>query len=199
MTSRYLHAVLAAGPRHARKLLLAAALVACEPFNPYYGDCDYDPPCETWSYDLRLTEANFPEPGLARDSTSGIWNVDNAGFWIRLSSSYPAVAAKPSSGGGGRAYALSCAPCDAFVTADSLYFTTDLVTVNGDTLESGYNFIGNTVPLGFASFGGTPFRVDSLTGFRDSLFEVRFRGTIEDVPVTASATLRITNPALLLP
>jgi hypothetical protein len=179
--------------RWKKVLGMAAFLVACEPLNPL-GTCgDFEIPCSERNYGLRFDDG---AESRLQDYT---YTVDTASFSLRLDELPSPSSALFRAGGGGCAFALSCESCTGNFTADSIYFSTDIVSANGDTLRAGYNFAILPLPTGFRGSSGSWFAVDSLTGFRDSLFEVRFVGTTYWEQASASATFRITNPALLLP
>lgn len=82
-----------------------------------------------------------------------------------------------------------------------MYFTTDILLADGDTLRAGHNFAATDArPQGFLGAGGYLIvQRDHLTRFRDSLFEVRFRGAADSIQKSGSVTLHITNSALLFP
>jgi hypothetical protein len=79
---------------------------------------------------------------------------------------------------------------------DSLLFTTDILTFAGDTLKAGHNFAHQTRFLGYS--GNWRFDSTFTVRFRDSLFEVRFTGTVDTMRKSATQAVRITSPALLL-
>jgi hypothetical protein len=172
----------------------ALALVACEPFNPM-GTCENSPPCEQRDYSLKVTEW---KPGnVPFDST----HTDSLPILIRLSeTSSPEIALLRGSvaGGGARAYALSCGSCTDGLRADSILFSTDIVTSSGDTLKAGYNFTTLPLPTGFVGYGYSTLRIDSLTGFRDSTFQIRFYARSGKVQKSDSLVVTIRNPDLLL-
>jgi len=121
--------------------------------------------------------------------------VDSLDFSVNLSASLPAAAALTK----GAKTSLSCAGCADYFEPDSVYFTTAIVTQAGDTLPARYNFVADPKPAGFKFFNSSWIGVDSVRGFRDSVFNVRFVGKVEGIEKSATLTLRITNPALLLP
>lgn len=182
---------------------LALLLVACEPgmFNPM-GTCKDVPACSAIDYDVHVLQAGAPE----RDSTTGHILVPNLDLSLAIDPR-PILSAQtlcPTPGRSGMAYALSCAPCAGpMLVVDSLYFTTDIRIVTGDTLKAGFNFVareGTSLPPGFSgSHGNLTIQRNMGILFRDSVFEVRFAGTADTVRKTGSTTLRITNPALLYP
>jgi hypothetical protein len=170
----------------AKALAVACALVACEPF---IGSCGDSKVCEDHDYELLLFEGN------ERYTSDSTYIVDSLSFSVRLNRIWPAN--PTSSLGSGCAYALSCYTCEQLFRADSIFFTTALITVNGDTLPPGLDVsTGNHVGI---AYGGGELRIHSIQGFRDSLFEVHYIGRIGRTTKQASVTLHIRNPALLLP
>jgi hypothetical protein len=183
-----------------KTLGVACAIVACDPFTTIPpGNCGDVPACSAYDYRIEL----YQSPAhLAPDSVTGAWPVDSLGFSINVRPG--TVAAQVACHGAGRrgvAYALSCAPCSGpYLVVDSLYFTTDILLLTGETLQAGHNFAQGASPVGFSGGGGfLRVRPEFQTRFRDSLFEVRFTGSAGGVPKSAAATLHIRNPALLIP
>jgi hypothetical protein len=169
---------------------LAASLIACKPFQPWTGRCpEIDPPCSQRQHSLFLFNGTWA--GQYSESNS----VDSLQFSINLFSlsSTATALAKTSK------TTLSCIGCEYSFEPDSVYFTTAIVTQSGDTLPARYNFVTEAKPVGIKFFNSGWIGVDSIQGFRDSVFEVHFIGMVEGIPKSASMSLRITNPALLIP
>jgi hypothetical protein len=171
----------------------ALALMACEPLNPL-GTCgNPNPPCDQRAYSLTSRAGSYNRQPA---STPGI--VDYLPLSIFFREDRPVTLAF-SSGGGGRAYALSCAGCEDTFRADSILFSTDLVTAGGDTLKAGFNFATDSLPAGIRGYSRNWLDIDSLSGFRDSVFEVRFYGKVNGAPRSDSLTLTVQNRDFLLP
>jgi hypothetical protein len=170
-------------------LALFAFLAACDTASdPGLGGCGDVPPCSAYNYRVQIT-------ALEPDSTTGMYELSSsilsAYFWP--DQSVPALARS----------ATSCIPCTGSLVVDSLYFTTDLATLFQDTIRAGENLLTRSAPYPIDVSGGS-LRIqggDSRPGvfFKDSLFEIRFSGTIDSVRKSASARFRVTNPGLLFP
>lgn len=197
-SSRFRHRLLRT-PRWAKTLGLAVIIVACEPMGPINscGGGGSKPSCADRSYTLALAW------GLYLDLQTGAPNtaltLDSLGVEIFPRESPSAETAFKLPGTGSCAYACSQIACESTFEPDSIAFSTDMVAINGDTLRAGHNFATPVMPVGFTLYFGNRLRIDSLAGFRDSLFDVRFHGTIDGVEKSASAQILVTNPALLLP
>jgi hypothetical protein len=179
-----------------KPLAIACLIVACDPFNPW-GSCGNVPSCSALDYRITFHLSGAP---FEQDSDTGTYPIDKYGLWIHIEERYnPEQVACRSVGQRGVAYALSCAPCSGpFLSIDSLYFTTDILIATGDTLKAGYNF-ANDVELPGLSGGGRSLFMDEHNPirFRDSLFEIRFTGTIDSVQKSAVRAVRVTNPTML--
>ena len=169
----------------------ALVLVACEPGFPFQ-ECG-DDHCDKLTYQLIPRNGSSYE---SLDNSSGAYLMVALPLSITVTEAQSGTTAfRPSPGGRGLAYA-SCLSCGSMFNADSILFSTDMVTLGGDTLKAGYNFAVGSLPAGFQG-GDGGLRIDSLLGFRDSVFEVRFHGTISGAQKSASATFKV-PPSLLL-
>ncbi len=171
-------------------LCVSVFLVACEPFNPYGGKCPaIDPPCSQRNYSLHLLNGSWPY------SSEESNRVDSLRFSVNfLSTSTSATALAKSA-----KTTLSCVSCEGYFVPDSVYFTTEIVTKTGDILPKGYNFVAQTAPAGISFYNSAWIGVDSIMGFLDSVFQVRFVGTVEGVSKSASLTIHIAHPSLIVP
>lgn len=163
------------------------------------GGCGNLPACSGMHYGFKLWTSSAYD--VIPDSTTGAYPIDSLGFRLFVEMRDTGIIACPSSGRPGIAYATSCVPCTGkYLEIDSLYFTTDILLLTGDTLRAGYNFSKGSIPIGFSGGGSSlSLRKELPTRFRDSLFEVRFAGSADTVRKTGSITLHIRNPALLIP
>ncbi len=168
----------------------ALLLAACDtPLDETCSDA-FEPPCSARAYSLSLSTGEFPQQP---HSDSNL--VDAPGFSVSLQPSRDALTKSAKT----VKAALSCGGCEFYFRPDSVYFTTDILTQTGDTLPAGHNFVNQDVPAGFKFFNTNWIGVDSIQGFRDSVFEVRFVGKVDQVVKSATLTLHITNSALLIP
>jgi hypothetical protein len=176
-----------------------AFLVACDPPTPNWGECEDVPPCSAYNYHVDIH-------AIAIDTVTGAYDLDHPGLRAYFGPDWtvPALTRRAASQHGS-ASATSCVPCTGTITVDSAYFTTDLVTWAGDTLKAGGNLVARTLPaqIHLSATGGS-LRIDSLATpvsvrYGDSLFEVRFSGTIDGIRKSASAKFHVTNPDLLFP
>jgi hypothetical protein len=186
--------------RWKKALGLAVFLVACDPLVPTPPSCGDLPACSTMDYEFDFRTSSYHS--ITPDSVTGAYPIDSLGFRLYVEMLYsPGTLACPGSGRPGFAYAFDCAYCSGkYLAVDSLYLTTDILLVTGDTLRAGYNFAKGSDPIGFS--GGVyslSVRKELPTRFRDSIFEVRFAGYADTVQKTGSITLHITNPTLLIP
>jgi hypothetical protein len=182
-----------------KALGLALFLVACDPFVPTIGGCGNLPACSSMNYGLEIRTSSYD--GIMPELVTGAYPIDSLGFRLFVEFHGSGAVACPRSGRPGFAYATSCAPCSGkYLTVDSLYFTTDILLMGGDTLKAGYNFAEGSDVVGISGGGSSMLvRAGFPTRFRDSIFEVRFTGFADTVQKTGSITLQIRNPALLIP
>lgn len=170
--------------------ILTTLLMACDPSDP--PDSEACPSiaakCAPWLYSLVLYDGRWLH---LRDETG---RIDSTSFSIkfRLSQTQATALTKVSK------TTLDCAGCEEYFRPDSIYFTTEIVTADQDTLPAGYNFSTQPIPEGILELDDQ-LVVNAVRGFRDSVFQVHFIGKINEVRKSASATLHIQNPALLLP
>lgn len=180
----------------------ALLLVACEPLTPRtdVAPCGDLPSCSSLEYKVDISGTGTSPA----DTNSGHYQINQLGFRLLITPVpvLPRSSCLPSARPG-FAYASSCLPCtgESLLQVDSLYFTTDILLPTNNTIEAGRNF--KDPPWKFWLQGEGPFYSSVLQNsgarFRDSVFEVRFSGTIDSIRKTGSATLHITNPALLFP
>ena len=181
----------------AKAAAVACTLAACEPFPVGTGSnpCEDIPSCAGRTFEPVVNGSK-----VTQDSVPRTYRVDGGSVWIRIEPTFsPPPLAR--TGTRGQAYALSCLPCSGpQLEVDSLYFTTDVLPLGEDTIKSGFNLATGVSYPGFSANRWYVHIQSTLQPrFRDSIFEVRFTGSADGVPKSGSATLRITNPTLLMP
>jgi hypothetical protein len=179
-----------------RAAALAVLIVACEPVPDFYGSCgEFDPPCSERTYSvMAIRHVPGGDSPLVPTDSLGVMQLPSLPATFSLNDLPTATACLPR-GGGGRAWALSCAGCDAYFAADSVFFTTDFIGPAGDTLKAGTALDTARLPSGVKFRGRNWVELDSGAVFGDSLFEVRFQGKVDGVPKTAFR--RVAVPASL--
>jgi hypothetical protein len=179
-----------------RASALAVLVVACDPYPNLYGSCgEFDPPCSAREY-RALALRYVPGGGspVVPPDSAGLTRLPALPATFALEDLPMATACRPR-GGGGLAWAMSCAGCTSYFQADSVFFTTDLIGPAGDTLKAGTALDTARLPSGVRFRGRDWVEVDSGATFRDALFEVRFHGKVDGSAKTA--TLRVAVPASL--